>query len=182
MQTHDQVLIAIRRIIRAIDLYSRYLAQCSGLTGPQLLVMRTIAQSDQPTSGEVARGVSLSQATVTTILDRLERRGYVHRRKGDADKRKVLVSLTEAGHAALASAPTPIQESFIEQFNRLQAWEQHLIISSLERVAHMMSAQDLDAAPLLTTEEPERDALAVDRPERQARRSSSKTGKRRAAS
>jgi len=182
MQTHDQVLIAIRRIIRAIDLYSRHLAQCSGLTGPQLLVMRTIAQSDQPTSGEVARGVSLSQATVTTILDRLARRGYVQRRKGDADKRTVLLSLTAEGHAALADAPTSIQESFIEQFNRLQDWEQHLIVSSLERVAHMMSAQDLDAAPMLTTEEPAEEALAVDQPPGQARRSSKKAGKRRAAS
>jgi len=101
MQTHDQVLIAIRRIIRAIDLYSRHLAQCSGLTGPQLLVMRmvmrTIAQSDQPTSGEVARGVSLSQATVTTILDRLAGRGYVRRRKGDADKRTVLSASRRKG-------------------------------------------------------------------------------------
>lgn len=154
MQTHDQVLVAIRRIIRAIDLHSRRLAQRSGLTGPQLLVMQVIARRESPTSSEVAREVSLSQATVTTILDRLERNGFVLRRRGEQDKRKVHLSLTESGATVLASAPTPIQENFIDSFNELKDWEQHLILSSLERVAEMMDAQDLDAAPVLTTQEP----------------------------
>jgi DNA-binding MarR family transcriptional regulator len=182
MQSHDQVLVALRRIIRAVDLYSRRLAQCSGLTGPQLLVMQAIAHRDQPTSGEVARAVSLSRATVTTILDRLVRNGHVQRRKGEADKRTVLLELTESGRVVLADAPTLIQESFIERFDSLQDWEQHLIISSLQRVAHMMSADDLDAAPLLTTDEPSEEAAGVAECRGKARLSIRKAGKRRAVS
>ncbi len=154
MQNHDQVLIAIRRIIRAVDLHSRRLAQRSGLTGPQLLVMQAIAAHALPTSGEVSREVSLSQATVTTILDRLERNGYIQRIRSESDKRKVHLRLTEGGQRLLDAAPTPLQESFIDSFDKLKDWEQHLIISSLERVVEMMDAQDLDAAPLLTTQAP----------------------------
>jgi len=33
----------------------------------------------------------------------------------------------------------------------LESWEQHLIVASLERVAAMMDANDLDAAPLLAS-------------------------------
>ena len=93
----DQVLASLRRIIRATDIHSRKLNKDTGLTTPQLVVMRAIAAGDCPTASDIARAVSLSQATVTTLLNRLEERALV----------------------------------------------------SLERIANMMDAEDLDAAPLL---------------------------------
>jgi DNA-binding HxlR family transcriptional regulator len=108
------------------------------------------------TMGDIAAEVSLSQATVTTILDRLEKRELLMRQRGDKDKRRVYASLTESGAALLVRAPTPLQEEFMEQFEGLHEWEQSLILSSLQRVATMMDAQDLDASPVL-------DVGAIDR-------------------
>ncbi|MCW8888100.1 MAG: MarR family transcriptional regulator [Gammaproteobacteria bacterium] len=149
METHDQVLVSLRQIIRAIDLHSKHLERESGLTGPQLLVMQSISQIDLVTAGQIAREVNLSQATVTTILDRLEKKAYVTRERSQEDKRKVLLCLTEAGELILKQAPTLLQESFIDNFGGLEDWEQNLILSSLQRVADMMQAGNLDAAPLL---------------------------------
>ena len=149
METYDQVLVSLRQIIRAIDLHSKKLERVSGLTGPQLLVMQLIGTHGEVTSGVIAREVSLSQATVTSIIDRLERKGMLTRERSTHDKRKVLVSLTEAGRLALEKAPTLLQESFIHAFNKLENWEQSLILSSLQRVSDMMNATELDAAPLL---------------------------------
>jgi DNA-binding MarR family transcriptional regulator len=149
METYDQVLVSLRQIIRAIDLHSKRLERESGLTGPQLLVMQLIGSAGEITAGVVARKISLSQATVTSILDRLERKGLLRRERSTDDKRKVMVTLTEAGGKALEKAPTLMQESFIKAFNRLDDREQALILSSLQRVADMMNAADLDAAPLL---------------------------------
>ncbi|MFC1602707.1 MarR family winged helix-turn-helix transcriptional regulator [Pseudomonadota bacterium] len=149
METHDKVLVALRQIIRAIDLHSKKLERESGLTGPQLLVMKAIIQADPATAGQVAREVNLSQATVTSILDRLERKVYLRRERSNEDKRKVLIQLTEAGRAVLKQAPALMQENFILGFERLEEWEQNLILSSLQRVANMMQAGELDAAPLL---------------------------------
>jgi DNA-binding MarR family transcriptional regulator len=149
METYDQVLVSLRQIIRAIDLHSKKLERESGLTGPQLLVMQLIGTQGEVTSGVIAREVSLSQATVTSILDRLERKGMLKRERSTHDKRKVLVSLTEEGGRALQKAPTLMQESFIRAFNQLEDWEQSLILSSLQRVSDMMNATELDAAPLL---------------------------------
>ena len=149
METYDQVLVSLRQIIRAIDLHSKRLERESGLTGPQLLVMQLIGDSGQITASVIARNISLSQATVTSILDRLERKGLLVRERSSDDKRKVMVSLTAAGAKALKKAPALLQESFITAFNRLEDWEQALILSSLQRVANMMNASDLDAAPLL---------------------------------
>lgn len=149
MDTIDDVLVALRRVIRATDLHSKHLAKTTGLTTPQILLLRAIRDQDEVTIGELANDVSLSQATVTTILDRLEKRELVYRERSNKDKRKVHAYLTDAGVSILKDAPIPLQDHFTRQFDNLQQWEQTMIIASLQRVAHMMDAQHIDAAPVL---------------------------------
>jgi hypothetical protein len=57
--------------------------------------------------------------------------------------------LTDAGKRAIKEAPPLLQDNFVKQFGALDDWEQHMIIASLQRVATMMDAQSLDAAPVL---------------------------------
>ena len=154
-ERHDEVLICLRRIIRATDLQSRRLGKQTGLTTPQLVVLRSIRNAPSSTVGAVAIDVSLSQATVTTILNRLQARGLVRRTRGKTDRRRVRLHLTPKGSRLLDRAPAPLQEEFIEQFSALPDWEQHTIIASLARVADMMGAGALDAAPLLASGAPE---------------------------
>ncbi len=149
MNTADEVLIALRRVIRATDLHSRHLAKTTGLTAPQMLLLQTLRDQGDITIGELARNMSLSQATVTTIIDRLEKRSLVSRERSSQDKRKVHAVLTDAGLEILKNAPTPLQEHFTRQFTDLQEWERTMIISALQRVAQMMDAQHIDAAPVL---------------------------------
>ncbi len=148
-ELEDQVLVALRRIIRATDLYSRALGKETGLTIPQLVVIRAIRDMKTPTVSAIARAVSLSQATVTTILNRLEKKELLYRERSQQDRRAVIVQLTAAGRALLKHAPEPLQYSFTNRFKQLPSWEQHGIVASLERVASMMDAQELDAAPML---------------------------------
>lgn len=149
MNKIDEVLVALRRVIRATDLHSRHLIKTTGLTAPQILLLQAIKKKEQITIGELATSVSLSQATVTVIVDRLENRGLLTREKSAQDKRKVLVKLTDTGSKVLASAPTPLQEEFARQFEKLHEWEQSMIISSLQRIAQMMNAESIDASPVL---------------------------------
>lgn len=145
----DEVLVALRRVIRATDLHSKHLAKTTGLTAPQILLLQTLRDRGQVTIGELAKDMSLSQATVTTIIDRLEKRELVYRKRSERDKRKVHAYLTDRAVDTLKSAPIPLQEQFTRQFGQLQEWEQTMIISSLKRVAQMMDAQHIDASPVL---------------------------------
>ena len=149
MDKHEQLLISLRRVIRAISIHSRQLNKKSGLTGPQLIVMQKIAQLDAPLSKQVAQEINLSAATVTTILDRLENRHLIIRTRSETDKRKVHLSLSEAGKVVLSSSPHPLQEHFIERYQNLEEWEQSQLLSSVERIASMMDATELDASPVL---------------------------------
>lgn len=150
--TLDKVLVALRRIMRAVDLHSRALLQRYGLSGPQLIILRELARLGEVSGSELAKAVSLSLATVTGILTRLEIRGLVSRRRSSADKRRVMVQATPEARRILQSAPPPLQESFARQFGKLQDWEQTVILSSLQRVVAMMEARELDASPILTAD------------------------------
>jgi DNA-binding MarR family transcriptional regulator len=145
----EAVLVALRRVIRATDLHSKHLAKTTGLTAPQILLLQTIRSKNEMTIGEIANEMSLSQATVTTIIDRLEKRGLVYRERSKEDKRKVHAHLTNEAMETLKSAPIPLQDQFARQYADLQEWEQTMIISSLQRVAQMMDAQHIDASPVL---------------------------------
>lgn len=147
----DSVLIALRKIIQSIDLNSRSLVKRVGLTGPQLLILQEILKSGEVSGGKLAKAASLSQATVTGILERLEKRGLVSRRRSDKDKRIVLVQVTPEGKQLLKNAPSLMQESFVQQFDNLHDWEQAMILSALQRLVALMNARSIDASPFLTT-------------------------------
>jgi len=161
----EEVLVALRRVIRATDLHSKHLAKTTGLTAPQIMVLQTIRNKGEVTIGELANEISLSQATVTTILDRLEKRELVYRERSKEDKRKVHAYLTEQANNTLKEAPIPLQEHFARQFSDLQEWEQTMIISSLQRVAQMMDAQHIDASPILDVGILDRQGTAMDKPD-----------------
>ncbi len=145
----DDILRSLRRISRAIDLHSKHLASTFGLTGPQLVALRTVGQLEEAAPSEIAREVSLSQATMTGIIDRLAARQLVTRERTSKDRRRVTVRLTDAGRALIEQAPSPLQERFVDRLQRLEPEEQHRIRSSLERIVEMMDGDDLDAAPVL---------------------------------
>ncbi|MEM1380731.1 MAG: MarR family transcriptional regulator [Pseudomonadota bacterium] len=149
MPAYDDILVALRRITRAIDIQSKRLAKVSGLTAPQLLVMQAIRKQGQAKPSSIAQDVLLSQATVTTIIDRLETSELVSRERSTADRRVVFISLTETGRERLLKAPELLQAGFIRELDKLEDWERSLIVASLQRVAAMMDADDIEAAPIL---------------------------------
>jgi DNA-binding MarR family transcriptional regulator len=157
----DQVIVAIRRLIRAVDLHSRALVGSHGLTGPQALILKAL-HNGSLTAGELASEVSLSQGTVTDILNRLEQRGLIIRIRDTVDRRRVRVETTDAGLALLQQSPPLLQERFAQRFNDLHEWEQTQLLASLQRIAEMMDAEGIDAAPVLSSGSVRATAKAVE--------------------
>ena len=145
----DAIVAALRRIVRAIDIHSRRLEQTCGLTGPQLVVLREVARLGTCTVGALSRAVTLTQPTVSGIVDRLERQGAVRRGRGKHDRRTTEVRPTARGRALVAKAPPLLQDRVRNELARLDDWERTQILAQLQRIAAMMDADQLDAAPLL---------------------------------
>lgn len=147
----ENILVALRRITRAVDRNSRRLAQNHGLTGPQAMLMKEVQRSNGLTMGELARRVSLSQATVSDVAKRLESRELLERSRDEHDRRRVTIRLTPAGETLVAQPLPLLQEHFVARLHELEEWEQTQLLASLQRVARMMDAEDIDAAPVLAS-------------------------------
>ncbi|WP_237685024.1 MarR family winged helix-turn-helix transcriptional regulator [Szabonella alba] len=159
----DDCLIALRRILRATWLHERELAQAAGLTPAQLRVLQILnGRPDGSTTPKaLATQMGVAQATITALLDKLETAGKITRRRSQADRRQSNVVITPAGRAALKNAPDALQQRFVRAFERMQDWEQAQLVASLERVAAMLNAKDIDASPVLSAS----DIHSADKPD-----------------
>lgn len=149
----DESLIALRRILRATELYARDLAQAAGMTPAQLRVLQVVDEKGGATPKTLANQMSVSQATVTALVDKLVARGMVERKSSEQDRRQINVVMTALGEHTLEHAPDALQQRYVRAFEDLADWEQAQLVSSLERVADMLDAKGLDASPVLTTGE-----------------------------
>ena len=141
-----KVLAAIRRIVHAVDRHSKTVEKASGLTLPQLVVLAAIRAQGQVTSARLSAAVSLSPATVTVILDKLEARGLIERYRNLEDRRVVHSRLTHAGAEVLARSPRFLHERFVQGFAGLPAARQEAMLRALEEVAELMGAPEVPAA------------------------------------
>jgi len=149
MSNSNALLVALRQINRAIDLQSKKLEKETGQTTPQLLLLKQLATDGRAKPSVIAKSVHLSHATVTSIVDRLQKSGMVTREKSEDDGRSVEIVLTAKGRKCIENAPELLQEDFLVSLSKLEPWEQNLLISSVQRIAVMMDANQLDSAPIL---------------------------------
>lgn len=141
-ERRNEIYQHLRKIFQALSVHSKHLNKRYGLTGPQLMLLKAVAYQAHPTISNLAQSVSLSQATVTSILDRLENRHLVERTRSTVDKRRVLVSTTDAANHILTQNPTIFQEAFSQKFDGLPEWQQQMILSSVELMSSLM-AEDI---------------------------------------
>ncbi len=144
----DHALIALRQILRATEISSRALAKQCGLTPSQLILMELIARSGGAAPSTLAKEISLSHATVTALIDKLENKKLLKRMPDASDKRRICVVLTDEGAATLENAPNILQQRFERGFGKLEEWEHSFLVAALERTVALLDAEERDAAPV----------------------------------
>jgi DNA-binding MarR family transcriptional regulator len=73
------------------------------VSATQVRALFQLERGEACTAGELAKRADLAPASMTALLDQLEESGIVKRERSTEDRRRVNVSLTEAGHVTLAS-------------------------------------------------------------------------------
>ena len=146
-----RVLQSLRRIIRAVDLHSRKLSMQHNITGPQLACLLAVNEHGPLTVSSLAREIHLSPSTIVGIIDRLEQKAMVLRRRSSQDRRVINIEITSKGMVLVSSAPSPLQDTLAKALQGLPEIEQISIVSSLEKIVKLMEAEGIDAAPILVT-------------------------------
>jgi len=72
----------------------------TGLSSQELMVMQVAIEADEPSIAVILRSTGLRPSTLSSLLTRLERRGYLHRARGSRDGRSRLLIVTLPGQQA----------------------------------------------------------------------------------
>jgi DNA-binding MarR family transcriptional regulator len=132
------------RVMRRVYRYYEQRLSPFGLTPPQYFVFTALWMEDGINLGELGERVSLDSSTLSGIIDRMERNGWVERRQDMADRRSVRVFLTpkakELGPRVLefadeldADLRRPFSAAEMETFERvLRALAEEAFFSQLE--------------------------------------------------
>ncbi len=89
---------------------SRQMRREIGVTGPQRLVLRLLSSTPGITAGELAQALHLDKSTLTGIVGRLERDGFLRRAVDPLDRRRQLLALTRKARAVAATLSGTVEE------------------------------------------------------------------------
>jgi len=145
----EQIIVALRRISQAIDTYSRYLWQEHGLTAPQLGALRELKRHTDVTPGRLADLLHVTPQTMAGIVNRLMQRGLITRQRDERDRRSYMIHITDEGLRLADAAPSLLRDRFRSELASLEQWEQTQMLATLQRIATMMSAADVEDEPFL---------------------------------
>lgn len=106
----------------------------SGLTHQQIIVIKLIAHNKEMTISQLCDEMSLSKGTVSGIVQRLEKSGYLEKIKGEVDKRNTYVRFSEKGLNFAKKFRHNINDSFENIFKNCTEEELEAMIANLTQI------------------------------------------------
>ena len=150
-----EIIVSIRKIVRSLNLESKAIQKDFGLSITQLLYLGNLQNSPsyKSTHKDLMDLLSLNSSTISGILNRLEKRGYIERLSNEIDKRSKSIILTTSGLTLLEPAPNVLHDRLAEKLDKLSVMDKAMVQKSLSIVISAMGIKGLDASPLLTSDE-----------------------------
>ncbi len=134
----------LRRIVRALQDYSSSVERNFGLTGPQLWALWELHRGGPQSLKALSGRMHLDPSTVTGVVERLHRKGLVARDPDPEDRRRVVLTLTEAGRATVKKAPHPAQGQLLHALHAMTPAEVARLNGTLARLVKVMEADRLE--------------------------------------
>jgi DNA-binding MarR family transcriptional regulator len=117
-----------------------------GLSTAARLALATIEGAGEPMSAtELASRLFITGASVTSLVDTLERKGYVRRTRSEADRRVVLVELQDSARPVIDAFLAEITAVHAAEFAIFTAAEREQLISLLARLSAHIKTLDVEA-------------------------------------
>lgn len=154
MDQYMLILEKIRRIVRSINLESKRIQKAHGISIPQLLCLNFLNhQTDFKASHkEIKNFLQLNASTLTGIVNRLEKKGYVARLPKKDDKRVEYIIITGRGSELLENIPEPLHEKLSERLQKLSSRELQQLIHSFDMIINLLDLENVNASAILTAE------------------------------
>lgn len=132
------MLVSAVLLAQAFDIVSKAIAKAVGPEGisvSQYLTLWALLLSDQPmTPTEISRLLPIETQSVTALLDRLEERKLVRRRRSSRDRRSVKISLTALGEQLMKLLDPSVRQVVVNGFENLSIEERQLLNYLLRKI------------------------------------------------
>jgi DNA-binding MarR family transcriptional regulator len=109
-------------------LLSEGIARAVGLNGTDLEALGIIQAQERTTAGDLASATGLTTGAVTSVIDRLERAGFIRRENDPGDRRKVLLRLQPEQTAKIQQHYASLDAGMRQLASRYAANEIDLLI------------------------------------------------------
>lgn len=139
-----RVELAVRQLGAQSVLGSAVIAKRFGLHSTDLEALDLIVLRERVSAGELGHATGLTSGSVTALIDRLERKGYVTRESDPDDRRKTLVSLNRNAIAPIEAAYQPRLRAMLQLWSEYEESELELISDFLERSTALLVQCTLD--------------------------------------
>ena len=152
---YKNIIIKIRRIVRSINLESKKIQKDHGVSIPQILCLEYLKSSPnyQATQKCIRGHLNLNSSTVTGIISRLEKKGFLARLPKTGDRRTTVIALTSLGDQLLKNTPDLLQQRLAVKLKKIPDSDLERIEETLEILVNMLEIEELEASPLLTAED-----------------------------
>ena len=149
------ILIRLRKIVRSVNIESKRVEKEQGVSIPQLLCLQFLAEQEnfKTNAAKLKAFLNLNASTISGILRRLEKKGFISKLPKESDKRVTLISLTANGMDLLQSAPITFQQKLSEKLQALPPEKLQTIIEGIDLLTQIMEVEELEASPIITVEE-----------------------------
>ena len=117
---------------RHVSIFSQRIGD---MTPPQFAALAKLADAGETSQNQLGSLVAMDAATIKGVIDRLKARGYVDLSKHAQDRRRLMVSLTAEGRAALAALLPLAREITVETLAPLSEREAAQLMKLLSRIA-----------------------------------------------
>lgn len=104
------------------------------ITPEQYWLLRRLKRSGPLSVSSLAAGINITNGSATTATKRLERLGLVDRERQRTDERVVIVSLTQAGDAAIMRWLDEQREALADLISRVSEEEQETLLIIIEKI------------------------------------------------
>lgn len=139
-----RVMDALRRSVRALRSANLNARRELGVSAAQLFVLREIAAAPGLSLAELAERTRTAQSSVSEVVSRLVKDGFVEKAHAEDDRRRVVLELTEQGAAVTRSAGRPVQERLIAGLGNLSPADRRRFAELFEA---WLNAAGLDVLP-----------------------------------
>jgi DNA-binding MarR family transcriptional regulator len=122
--------------IFATDIYASTVGKPLGLKRVEMTILQLVKANPDVTPTRLARALAVTTPAVSGLLDRLEERGLLLRRKSASDGRAQHLLLTDTGQALAADALTQLLAEEARAMAHLSPGERLMLLELLRKVSH----------------------------------------------